>query len=390
MGKFFTDIFNIDFKSVLKPMILAVPGGKALWAAAAGLGSLFGGDDKAAAAAEEKRSKKQSKDQKSSDKKTGGGFLNDIKSSFGFGGDDKNMSVNDKMMRGDYGDGSTKESYLRYEAALKEEKTTGGPPSMRKKNAAGGAVKVSPNKVDLKGIDWDFISKKEGGSKTDGYVPNPEGSKSGVTIATGFDLGARGAQDLRGLPLSLKEKLAPYLGLQGMVASQYLETRPLTVTASEAKLIDKMSKGSALKKLKAEWNKNAAIMKKPMFEDLSGAQKTIAASVAFQYGSLAKAPKFRAAAQEGRWEDAEGELRNFGDDYGSRRTSEANYLLAARENKSGGILNDLQVANSNAKSDSSGATVVAPNNSSSTNINNATTVMTMRPTAKDSFWDSAV
>ena len=233
----------------------------------------------------------------------------------------------------------------------------------------GSAVKVSPKKVDLKGIDWDFISKKEGGSKTDGYVPNPEGSKSGVTIATGFDLGARNAKDLKGLPLSLKEKLSPYLGLQGMVASEYLETRPLTVTASEAKLIDKKSKGGAVKKLKAEWNKNAAIMKTPMFEDLTGAQQTVAASVAFQYGSLAKAPKFRAAAQEGRWDDVQGELRNFGDDYASRRTSEADYLMANRPNNSGSTLNELEVANAEGKAGANAPSMVNAPNTNNTNMN---------------------
>ena len=38
-------------------------------------------------------------------------------------------------------------------------------------------------------IDFNFISKLEGGRKTKGYVPDPEGSRSGVTIATGVDLG---------------------------------------------------------------------------------------------------------------------------------------------------------------------------------------------------------
>ena len=257
-------------------------------------------------------------------------------------------------------------------------------PSTAGGTGGGSAVKVSPKKVDLKGIDWDFISKKEGGSKTDGYVPNPEGSKSGVTIATGFDLGARNAEDLKGLPLSLKEKLSPYLGLQGMVASEYLETRPLTVTASEAKLIDKKSKGGAVKKLKAEWNKNAAIMKTPMFEDLTGAQQTVAASVAFQYGSLAKAPKFRAAAQEGRWDDVQGELRNFGDDYASRRTSEADYLMAKRPNNSGSTLNDLQMANADAKSNSqSGITAVSANQTHN-NVTNGNTIYQMPVSAQDS------
>jgi hypothetical protein len=251
--------------------------------------------------------------------------------------------------------------------------TPAGPRSVPKELGAG----LSVPKTD---IDWDFISQKEGGSKTDGYVPNPEGSKSGVTIATGFDLGARDIKGLAGLPSSLKSRLAPYLGLQGIYAKKFLDKNPLVIKKSEAKLIDMLSKGQMVSKLKKEWNKNAAIMKTPMFEDLTGAQKTIAASVAFQYGSLAKAPKFRAAAQEGRWDDVQGELRNFGDDYGSRRTSEANYLMANRPNNSGRTLNELQMANADGKSGGGGMTVnSAPQTTNVTS--NGTTVVQMTPSA---------
>jgi len=37
-------------------------------------------------------------------------------------------------------------------------------------------------------INWKFISEKEGGQWTNGYVPS---ENSGVTIATGFDLNAK-------------------------------------------------------------------------------------------------------------------------------------------------------------------------------------------------------
>jgi len=243
------------------------------------------------------------------------------------------------------------------------------------------AVKVSSKKVALKGIDWKFISDKEGGSKTDGYVPNPEGSKSGVTIATGFDLGARSIKDLEGydLPASLKSRLAPFMGLQGVVASEALKNRGgLVITQQEAGLIDKLSKGQALQKLKREWNKNAALMKGKKFEELSGAQKTVAASVAFQYGSLSKAPKFRNAAQSGDWDGAIGELRNFGDDYDSRRQSEADYLVAARQNRSGQTIGDLSAENQYAKANmgQGGTNVVAPNNSKTYNTTSQPLVMT--------------
>ena len=40
----------------------------------------------------------------------------------------------------------------------------------------------------MSNIDWNFISEREGSRILTGYVPDAKGSKSGVTIATGFDL----------------------------------------------------------------------------------------------------------------------------------------------------------------------------------------------------------
>jgi hypothetical protein len=99
---------------------------------------------------------------------------------------------------------------------------------------------------------------------------------------------------------------------------------------------------------------------------------------------LKKAPRFRNAAQSGNWDGAIGELRNFGDDYASRRESEANYLVAARQNRSGQTLGDLTEENQYAKANmgQGGTNVVAPNNSQ-TNINNTTQPMVMAASAGD-------
>jgi hypothetical protein len=45
-------------------------------------------------------------------------------------------------------------------------------------------------------IDFAFLSSLEGGCKTTGYVPAGSVSQSGVTVATGFDLGQRTEADL--------------------------------------------------------------------------------------------------------------------------------------------------------------------------------------------------
>ena len=214
--------------------------------------------------------------------------------------------------------------------------------------SGGSAIrKIDPKTI---GIDWDFISKKEGGSALKGYVPDPDGSKSGVTIATGFDLGARNIKDLEGLPQDLQSKLAPYLGLQGQNAAAMLRQRPLEITAKEAKQIDKMSKGAAVNKLQREWNKRAKETGGKRFGDLSSAQQTIAASVAFQYGGLSKTPNFREAMQSGDWTKAINELNNFGDSYSTRRESEAQYLMASLDpNKKSQAFNALQTANAEGK-----------------------------------------
>ncbi len=84
-------------------------------------------------------------------------------------------------------------------------------------------------------IDFNFISKLEGGRRTTGYVPNPEGSRSGVTIGTGIDLGQMGESDLEqfNFPSDLKDKLRPYLGKIKFKAVDLLDTMPLHVTDIE-------------------------------------------------------------------------------------------------------------------------------------------------------------
>lgn len=93
-------------------------------------------------------------------------------------------------------------------------------------------------------IDYDFISAREGGRRTDGYVPAAAESKSGVTVATGFDLGARNLSDINqlGLDKTLVDKLRPYLGKQKKAATELLATSPLTLTAAETEQIDKAVK----------------------------------------------------------------------------------------------------------------------------------------------------
>ena len=98
-------------------------------------------------------------------------------------------------------------------------------------------------------IKWDFVSEREGGQQLTGYVPAVEVSESGVTVATGVDLGQRSKSSIDALPIpdDLKAKLKPYAGLKTQVAVDVLARSPLTITQDEADALDRAIKqGRAL------------------------------------------------------------------------------------------------------------------------------------------------
>ncbi|TFY89005.1 peptidase [Pseudomonas kairouanensis] len=173
-------------------------------------------------------------------------------------------------------------------------------------------------------IDMAFIAQLEGGPATRGYVPDPEHSRSGVTIGTGFDLGQQ--KNLNMLPQDLSDRLAPYLGLIGAKAVARLQTLPLNVSAEDARRIDEAYKAPFIERLADQYSKAAA----SPFDALPAAMQTVIASVAFQYGNLAvRTPKFWAQVVAADWKAAESNLRNFGDRYATRRGKEADLLASA-------------------------------------------------------------
>ena len=95
-------------------------------------------------------------------------------------------------------------------------------------------------------IDYNFISDREGGRKLFAYVPDSRDSRSGVTVATGFDLGQRNEADLVKLKLSkaLINKLKPYLGMKSKCAATALKKKPLMLNAAQANEIDKLVKST--------------------------------------------------------------------------------------------------------------------------------------------------
>ena len=173
----------------------------------------------------------------------------------------------------------------------------------------------------MSNIDFDFILKQEG-FETTGYVPDAENSNSGVTIASGFDLGARVLKDLKGLPQDIIDVLTPFLSLRGAEAQEVASN--LNVSEDQAKIINEFAKSEAITNLRTEWENTTGTS----FDDLSKEKATVLASVAFQYGNLEKAtPNFWKQTTSGDWEGAYNNLLNFGDRYDSRRKNEANYLF---------------------------------------------------------------
>lgn len=178
-------------------------------------------------------------------------------------------------------------------------------------------------------IDYSFLSAREGGVRLEGYVPAPAESRSGVTIATGFDLGQRNRGDLSalGLPLSLIDKLAPYLGIIRFDAKRLLEKTPLRISLLEARLIDKAAKHDHLAKLVARYAASSHNIRKVDFFSLPAEAQTVIASLSFQYGTLGlKTPRIWKMVSSQDWSAAIRELRNFEDHHPTRRHLEADLL----------------------------------------------------------------
>lgn len=97
-------------------------------------------------------------------------------------------------------------------------------------------------------IDWEFIRSLEGKLITTGYVPHTRDGRvigrSGVTIASGFDIGQWTEKEIYALPLSLalRVKLYPYVQRRAETALSYIKDHPLVISTDEANQIDRALK----------------------------------------------------------------------------------------------------------------------------------------------------
>ncbi|MEM9562122.1 MAG: pesticin C-terminus-like muramidase [Actinomycetota bacterium] len=199
--------------------------------------------------------------------------------------------------------------------------------------AGGGPILPSPSRPGPD-LDWEFIGRLEGGQRLDGYLPDEEqgannNTESGVTVGTGVDLGQRSASDIDALPISagLKAKLKPYTQLTGLAAEQAIDTQPLQLTQAEANELDNAVKAASLDQIESLYNDAIAPGKTP-FAGLPREAQTAISSVAFQYGAglATETPTFWRHITSQDWPAALGELRNFQDEFPTRRNREGDLI----------------------------------------------------------------
>lgn len=173
-------------------------------------------------------------------------------------------------------------------------------------------------------INWDFISNKEGGSQSTGYVP--EGSeRSGVTIGTGFDLGQQTEETIKNFGFkdqNILNIIRPYLGLQGASAKEVAPQ--LKISDEQKQDVDSTVKSYYENNIINQYNSKK---RNYTFDELDPAVQTAIASVGYQYGDLRRTPKFLDAALNNDVEGMVNELRNFNDKFSSRRNAEADYII---------------------------------------------------------------
>ena len=199
-----------------------------------------------------------------------------------------------------------------------------------------GPDALPPN---LQNVDMSFIQTREG-AELKGYFPDGGPAlfpKSGATVGVGIDLGQMNAADLadlvrnHGLNPDLAQKLSPYLGKKGVEAADYLQTHGFTLSKEEARNLTVAKLSSLYGRLEANFDQaQAAVGSKVRFADLPKEARTVACSVATQYGpDLYRpevAPRFWDTLISRDWGAMDTELRHFGDNYGRRRIREADYL----------------------------------------------------------------
>ncbi len=190
-------------------------------------------------------------------------------------------------------------------------------------------------------VNFKRLAVFEGGQHLDAYIPRDDSGKvagrSGVTIATGFDIGQFSISDIRtklGLSLTLQEKYKRFCNKQKQRAIDELEgSGGLSVLKHEADETDLKVQKFHLVAAMAAWDDEPKPAMK--FTELTPAQQTVILSRTYHQGPgmpfSRVAQDFYWAGQKGDWAAAERALRNYAvtaDWYKLRVKQEADYLAA--------------------------------------------------------------
>ena len=181
-----------------------------------------------------------------------------------------------------------------------------------------------------KNINWEFIASLEGKGVNEGYVPS---ENSGVTVATGFDLGTKTSEYLENMGISSEtiDLLSSFMGVTGAEAKEIAPN--LVLNDEQVKEIDTASHNWYANQVKKTYESKDF---KVPFDELSEAQATAITSVGFQHGTAftrkdGSEMNFIKQARDADWEALEANLRNFGDDFNTRRNKEADLLAAEKK-----------------------------------------------------------
>jgi GH24 family phage-related lysozyme (muramidase) len=185
---------------------------------------------------------------------------------------------------------------------------------------------------DGRDIDFAFISRVEGRQQLEGYVPQRNGTaigRSGVTIATGFDIGQHNAYDLNRIfgrgegNADLITSFTPYLELIRDAAIAFLAENPLTITQEQADRTDAAVMAQMVPRVANSYNSATG----GNFDQLPDQAQTVVFSLGYQFGPNGIPEDVMNMINNGNYSGAADALVNMGrSGYADRRTQEANLL----------------------------------------------------------------
>lgn len=156
----------------------------------------------------------------------------------------------------------------------------------------GGSAPYANLPIARKELDQERRERDEALEKGKQPPVRKWANNSGATIGSGFDLGQTSLDEMRrfGLPESLVQKCAPYVGKKRLDAEDMLRKRPLVLTNEEIDIVNRRVMSDKAKKSIQDWDSRIATLKgtypnAPYFHEMNSAQQTIVFSRYYHQGS---------------------------------------------------------------------------------------------------------